>query len=225
MTGIGFGKDEMPEQWNRKGRRTTLPCCNDVPKIVKSNRSMWQNLKRKASELFPFPAVKSKKLERKPGESIQALSAKAHGVKSSRSCAANFAPDQEEKIVPRRRVFSSVCDETVLHFAVAEDHIDIVKGILSSKNGIDINYTRPPGISPLHQACIVGNLDCVQLLVQHGANIYLRDWRGQSPLKLATCYGHFEVAEYLLKMGSPVQDIKDGFQSAGRRKRARTHPL
>ena len=105
---------------------------------------------------------------------------------------------------------------------MSQNDVQILKNVLEEPR-VDVNYMRPPGTTALHQACIRGNLECVQLLVERGADLNLKDWQGFSPLKLASLNGHFDVAEYLLSRGtSIVNDIRDGFQLLNENKPSRT---
>ena len=51
------------------------------------------------------------------------------------------------------------------------------------------------GLTPLHQAVLDGNLDAVELLVKHGADINKQDDDTWTPLHAACAEGHAEIAE------------------------------
>ncbi|KAM5132444.1 protein phosphatase 1 regulatory subunit 12C isoform 2-T2 [Mantella aurantiaca] len=59
--------------------------------------------------------------------------------------------------------------------------------------------TNTDGISALHQACIDENLEVVEFLVNHGANVNQADNEGWTPLHVAASCGYMEITEYLLK--------------------------
>lgn len=192
-------------------RKVSLPAQRyqpDQSEVLKDGRkgSLWQNVKKKIS--FSVSTEESLKT---PSE-IEELKEKS-------TTASKDEQNNEVGELPRiRRVNSDVGEEDVMNFAIIEGDIRLLKSILDSST-ININYLRPPGTTPLHQACIEGNLDIVELLVRRGANIHLRDHRDLSPLQLANLYGHFEIAEFLIRIGSPVTDIRDGFQIDRRRRR------
>jgi len=86
-----------------------------------------------------------------------------------------------------------------------------VNSILLEK-GADINATndekmlllnkRIPvyvvgGHTPLHMAAERGELDCVKLLVEHGANMGARDFNNYTPFHLASMHSQHEVASFL----------------------------
>ncbi|XP_042341778.1 protein phosphatase 1 regulatory subunit 27b [Plectropomus leopardus] len=58
------------------------------------------------------------------------------------------------------------------------------------------------GMAAIHEAVLSGNLDCVKLLVQHGADIHQRDEEGWTPLHMACSDGFPHIARYLLSLGA-----------------------
>ena len=78
--------------------------------------------------------------------------------------------------------------------------IDKLKKILQIKYFIDlIVYSS---------ACMGGNPKVVEYLTNNGAIINAIDENNQSPLHLATQYGHVEVLKYLISNGATI-NIKD----------------
>ena len=71
---------------------------------------------------------------------------------------------------------------------------------------------RPPGVSALHQACVLGNVKILILLLDYGANINQKTFSELSPLQVATLFGHFEAAQCLILRGADSIDIRDGFK-------------
>src|SRR5205814_5589793 len=51
--------------------------------------------------------------------------------------------------------------------------------------GVDVNTTNEADFTALHCAAFSGMNELVQYLVEHGANINARDWRGRTPFRLA----------------------------------------
>ncbi len=105
---------------------------------------------------------------------------------------------------------SSVTEEDMLHFAISREDLKSARHILE-QGSVDVNAMRPPGVSALHEACAIGNLHFIKLLLKHGADTELRTWQGQSALQITARYGHFEAAEILLENGANMEDIIDGF--------------
>jgi ankyrin repeat protein len=56
----------------------------------------------------------------------------------------------------------------------------------------------------------VGTLEIVNLLLQNGASVHDRDADGRSPLLLAICEAHWDIAELLLERGHSDNTLKDG---------------
>ena len=108
-----------------------------------------------------------------------------------------------------QRQGSSVTEEDILHFAVSREDLKGVKKVLEHGR-VDINFMRPPGVSVLHQACALGNLQIIEALLKYEADPNQRTWKGQSPLQIAARYGCFEAAELLVQAGADMNDIKDG---------------
>lgn len=58
------------------------------------------------------------------------------------------------------------------------------------------------GMAAIHEAVLSGNLECVKLLVHHGADIHQRDEEGWTPLHMACSDGFPLIARYLLSLGA-----------------------
>ncbi|KAG9481593.1 protein phosphatase 1 regulatory subunit 12C isoform X1 [Eleutherodactylus coqui] len=70
-----------------------------------------------------------------------------------------------------------------------------------------IDSTNTDGISALHQACIDENLEVVEFLVNHSANVNQADNEGWTPLHVAASCGYMEIAEYLLKHSANIAAV------------------
>ncbi|XP_033729608.1 tonsoku-like protein, partial [Pecten maximus] len=62
------------------------------------------------------------------------------------------------------------------------------------------------GETPLHRACIEGNLKKVQKLIEQGHPVNPRDYCGWTPLHEAANHDHCEVVGFLLEHGAAVND-------------------
>lgn len=92
--------------------------------------------------------------------------------------------------------------KTPLHYASLKAHKGCVQILLqaiklSYNNYSIINIKDKGGWTPLHRACRNKSLDCIVLLVQHGADIHLLTNEGRSPLQIARGRKHYDVADYL----------------------------
>jgi ankyrin repeat protein len=66
----------------------------------------------------------------------------------------------------------------------------------------EINAVGIFGNTPIKIAITCGNLQAVQLLVDHGANVNAIIERGDTPLHHAISMGHFHLARYLVSKGA-----------------------
>ena len=107
------------------------------------------------------------------------------------------------------RTLSSADYESILHNAVARSDLTTMRNILEGQR-VNVNYYRPPGVTALHVACMVGDVNIIELLVVHKADFRLKSREGLSPVQIAVANGHFEVAEYLISVGAEDNAVKDG---------------
>uniref|UniRef100_A0A6J0VIJ2 Tonsoku-like protein n=1 Tax=Pogona vitticeps TaxID=103695 RepID=A0A6J0VIJ2_9SAUR len=68
------------------------------------------------------------------------------------------------------------------------------------------NQRNYKGETPLHRACIEGNLRQVQFFVEKGHPLNPRDYCGWTPLHEACNHGHLEVVRFLLDHGAAKDD-------------------
>ncbi|KAF2354786.1 Ankyrin repeat-containing domain [Trinorchestia longiramus] len=74
---------------------------------------------------------------------------------------------------------------------------------LVSRNIEKVNYF---GETPLHKACINGDLAKAKYLVKQGHRINIRDKAGWLPLHEACNHGHLELVKFLLSVGAHIND-------------------
>ncbi|XP_078267024.1 arf-GAP with coiled-coil, ANK repeat and PH domain-containing protein 2-like isoform X2 [Rhinoraja longicauda] len=79
--------------------------------------------------------------------------------------------------------------------------------------GADVNWAHPEDnkATPLIQAVLGGSLVACEFLLQNGADVNRRDWRGRGPLHHATMLGHTGQVCLFLKRGAD-QDARDADQ-------------
>jgi hypothetical protein len=88
------------------------------------------------------------------------------------------------------------------YYAVFSNNIDELK--IAIQNGADVNYSEH-GISLLKRASGGGNLAMVRYLVEHVADVNLRDpYDGGSALMSAAREGHTDIVRYLVEQGASV---------------------
>jgi protein-serine/threonine kinase len=97
---------------------------------------------------------------------------------------------------------------TSMHFASRAGFVQVCEALLDHGERTKIDSTDPELKTPLHYACLHGQLPVTQLLVRSGANINFQDEQRNTPLHYAAELGHLEVVEYLLCRG-PRFDLKN----------------
>jgi hypothetical protein len=83
---------------------------------------------------------------------------------------------------------------TPLFIASNSGHCDVVDALI--KGGADVNKTTLAGSTSLFVACYKGHTACVDRLVRAQADQTL-EWRGQTPLDIASKYGHVDAVKIL----------------------------
>ena len=95
--------------------------------------------------------------------------------------------------------------ETPLHVAVLRDNTEIVRALLAAGAPINAQIHRPKhqydGRTPLMSAACGNNLVFVKLLLEHGADPFLKDGSGFTALTFAEIFGK-RVANHLRKVMS-----------------------
>ena len=172
-------------------RRQTVPATLEKGTGQDGNKSIAESLKKAWKDYFSKKDPQKTEVKRFEKE------------KENR----NDSPRTFKRRIKLRQ--SSATEEDLLHFAISRDDIKAVRNILE-KSSVEINAMRPPGVSALHQASAVGNTQCIQLLIDHGADLEVKTWQGQSALQVAAKYGNFEAAELLIQYGANMDEIRDG---------------
>ena len=101
---------------------------------------------------------------------------------------------------------------TALHYAARGGCINVVTILLD--NGADPNSQTPSGkTTPLHRAAYMGHLDCIKVLLAHGAKFDLVDSDGRSALHKCAEKGHYKCAELILDKNTgnskPIVNMQD----------------
>jgi serine/threonine-protein phosphatase 6 regulatory ankyrin repeat subunit A/serine/threonine-protein phosphatase 6 regulatory ankyrin repeat subunit B len=84
---------------------------------------------------------------------------------------------------------------TPLMYAVIDDHVDVATRLVAA--GASTTVDRE-GATLLHFAAFAGSLGSVQLLVEHGMAVDVRNLQGGTALRSAADAGHTEIVAYLL---------------------------
>ncbi|CAH1763524.1 15455_t:CDS:2 [Entrophospora sp. SA101] len=101
--------------------------------------------------------------------------------------------------------------EEKLREAASRGDCDSVIKLLSTLPQPDLNKSDDKGRTPLHFACAGGYYNCVQLLIEHGANVNVEaDVAGNRPIHLAVISNKMECVIALLEAGAKIK-INDSF--------------
>ena len=111
--------------------------------------------------------------------------------------------------LPSNITDESKVNDTLLHWAVSFNHIDVVKLLL--EYNADLNAPNTDGHTPLHIACKHYNLEIIELLLLYGADCHNYDLHGHSPkdLLLSSSAAQVNSATYehiLALMNRPALD-------------------
>uniref|UniRef100_A0A3Q3VT07 Ion transport domain-containing protein n=1 Tax=Mola mola TaxID=94237 RepID=A0A3Q3VT07_MOLML len=99
---------------------------------------------------------------------------------------------------------------TPLHLACTQGALEVVKMMLSSFGQVEdfINLTDGACQTPLHRATIFDHTELAEYLISLGAELNCIDYKGNSPLLLATSCGAWRTVKLLLSKGANV-NVKD----------------
>lgn len=86
--------------------------------------------------------------------------------------------------------------DTALHWAAYKGHPDSMRLLMYS--GVDLQKTDNFGSTPLHLACLSGNMTCVRILSEkNNLDLEPKDKNGKTPLMLAQSHRHGDVVKLL----------------------------
>ncbi|KAL9266297.1 BRCA1-associated RING domain protein 1-like protein [Drosera capensis] len=89
-------------------------------------------------------------------------------------------------------------DKMVKEFFLHCPHYGKLDGVDGDNLNGSINEPVEDGDTPLHLSCLYGNFPCVQLLIERGADIEVKDEDGAIPLHDACAGGYYNIVELLL---------------------------
>ena len=96
---------------------------------------------------------------------------------------------------------------TPLVMATYSDQVAVTKYFL--EQGAPVNYQDPMiGNTALMGVCFKGNIEMIQLLLEHGADVNLKNKKGSTALIFATQYGQAAAAKLLINAGAAT-DVVD----------------
>jgi len=97
--------------------------------------------------------------------------------------------------------------DNALHCVVQWKDISAAKAMIDA--GINVNKTGDLGYSPLHVACMHGDLEMIRLLIENGADLFAKS-AGDTPFASARLSMHDNICDFLrpLMMQAQAQDPK-----------------
>jgi ankyrin repeat protein len=97
-----------------------------------------------------------------------------------------------------------------IHLSAQYGHVKCMKALLEASGDVSIP-DKKTGRLPLHWACVKGSTEIVEILLEAGTSIEIKDNDGCTPIMLACANGKAETAITLREMGAKVNiKSKDG---------------
>lgn len=94
--------------------------------------------------------------------------------------------------------------EDKLHQLIQQNkHVELL-AFVTTYNVSSVIDAKKNGHTPLHTACWSGCVECVQILLDHGANISTPNSFGQTPLQVSCTVGHTDCLKLLLHHGAYI---------------------
>ena len=95
----------------------------------------------------------------------------------------------------------------ILFESIQYEDISLLHNIMKSYSNLKINNLNEDGIAAIHFAAMAGSTKCIEPLIKYGANIDLKDIRGNPPLHYAFSMQKFTFAGKLLKLGAKTNHL------------------
>ena len=114
----------------------------------------------------------------------------------------------------QRRVEKRVMFPADIMLDIAIKNNDFIEAChLIKSRKVDFNRVGCNGLTPLHRAAIEGSCECLQLLVDLGANANARNESDWTPLHDAVFHGHVSCALVLINAGADLSAETDDFMT------------
>ncbi|XP_048474837.1 serine/threonine-protein phosphatase 6 regulatory ankyrin repeat subunit C-like, partial [Rhincodon typus] len=96
-----------------------------------------------------------------------------------------------------------------LHCAVINGHDGAAEILIDILGAKIVNNNDAKGRTPLHAAAFSNQVQCLQLLLRHHAQVNAMDRTGRTPLMMAAEHGHSKIVEVLLHRASADLTLHD----------------
>ncbi|KAM3624395.1 uncharacterized protein V6R79_022877 [Siganus canaliculatus] len=124
----------------------------------------------------------------------------AMGIKTyAQDCDVPVSCKSSSSLKPIRNVHFP--NDIIFQDYVREGELERI-GLFIRAKRVSLDTIYHSGMAAIHEAVLSGNLECVKLLVQYGADIHQRDEEGWTPLHMACSDGFPHIARYLLSLGA-----------------------
>jgi hypothetical protein len=102
--------------------------------------------------------------------------------------------------------------DALFRSAIADNDVHEVRRLLvAHRSEISLDSVNHVGLTPLHQAVLNNNLDCVKALLHCDADVSVADMHGFTPLHTASACGFVPVISLLLIFGAnPFELTSEG---------------
>ena len=88
-------------------------------------------------------------------------------------------------------------DNTLIHYAVKTNNLPLVK-FIKSQDGVDFDQRNANGQTALHLCCgETPNIELARFLVLCGSSVHAKNALGDTPMTLASRFGHTELVMLL----------------------------
>ncbi|XP_055909748.1 uncharacterized protein LOC129944391 [Eupeodes corollae] len=178
--------------------------CNN--NLNKSNRKRKRRIyKRRISSGFDY-------LRKKKRANTCALRNYSRFKRRKSTTEENFSFRSESDILKeiQKWVLNKGVGQSALHKAATLGYIDVIVYCLE-RMGLHPDHKDNAGYTPLHDACVNGNLDIARVLLQYGANHSESAHSGIRPIHEASENGHIEIVRMLLSYGAdPLLETYSG---------------
>lgn len=104
--------------------------------------------------------------------------------------------------------------QELVSVAIGNNDVDLLEKVLSYPV-VNVNHQDTMGRPALHEAVEMKNISCVKLLLTHGANVELKDWRDSTSLHCAAKTGNLELFKLLLDEFVEISEALNAQDHAG----------
>lgn len=77
------------------------------------------------------------------------------------------------------------------------------------RSGAQVNRSSSLGVSPLHEACRLGQVELCRLLLAAGADLHAKTIYGVQPVFTAAQHGHVDVLHLLAERGQSYKPVHE----------------